>query len=141
MISRKVLKVKICAAPKRERSVEEAKRTRIFNPQNNSEIKCARRSEDSNILRMSTNENVMMPSTSHSKSISLPASPNVNCGNHSAHPKETKKCDTSDVSTFHVEASSEEEKILLTKLRDELRNSPLLRSIVSEQLSKPISNK
>jgi len=136
-----VLKVKICAAPKRERSVEEAKRTRIFNPQNNSEIKFARRSEDSDIPKMTTNENVMMSTTSHSKSISLPASPNVNCGNHSAHPKETKKCDTSDVSTFHVEASSEEEKLLLTKLRDELRNSPLLRSIVSEQLAKQISNK
>ena len=136
-----MLKVKICAAPKRERSVEEAKRTRIFNPQNNSEIKFARRSEDSNIPKMTTNENVMMPSTSHSKSISLPASPNVTCVNPSAHPKETKKCDASDVSTFHVEASSEEEKILLTKLRDELRNSPLLRSIVSEQLAKQISNK
>ena len=136
-----MLKVKICAAPKRERSVEEAKRTRIFNPQNSSEIKYARRSEDSNILRMTTNENVMMPLASHSKSISLPASPNVNCCNPSAHPKETKKCDASDVSTFHVEASSEDEKILLTKLRDELRNSPLLRSIVSEQLAKPISNK
>ena len=132
-----MLKVKICAAPKRERSVEEAKRTRIFNPQNNSEIKFARRSEDSNIPKMTTNENVMMTSTSHSKSISLPASPNVNCGIPSAHPKETKKCDASDVSTFHVEASSEEEKILLTKLRDELRNSPLLRSILSERLEKP----
>ena len=136
-----MLKVKICAAPKRERSVEEAKRTRIFNPQNNSEIKFARRSEDSNIPKMTTNENVMMSTTSHSKSISLPASPNVNCGKPSAHPKETKQCDASDVSTFHVEASSEDEKILLTKLRDELRNSPLLRSIVSEQLAKQISNK
>ena len=125
-----MLKVKICAAPKRERSVEEAKRTRIFNPQNNSEIKFARRSEDSNIPKMTTNENVMMTSTSHSKSISLPSSPNVN-------PKETKECDASDVSTFHVEASSEEEKLLLTKLRDELRSSPLLRSILSEQLAKP----
>ena len=136
-----MLKVKICAAPKRERSVEEAKRTRIFNPQNNSEIKFARRSEESNIPKMTTNENVMMPSTSHSKSISLPASPNVNYGNHSAHSKETKKCDASDVSTFYVEASSEEEKILLTKLRDELRSSPLLRSILSEQLAKTILKK
>ena len=136
-----MLKVKICAAPKRERSVEEAKRTRIFNPQNNSEIKFARRSEDSNIPKMTTNESMMMPSTSHSKSISLPASPIVNCGNHSAHPKETKKCDASDVSTFHVEANSEEEKILLTKIRDELRSSPLLRSILSEQLENPSLDK
>ena len=136
-----MLKVKICAAPKRERSVEEAKRTRIFNPQNNSEIKFARRSEDSNIPKMTTNENVLLPSTSHSKSISLPASPNVNGGNDSANLKESKQHDASDMSTFHVEASSEEEKILLTKLRDELRNSPLLRRILSEQLAKTISNK
>ena len=136
-----MLKVKICAAPKRERSVEEAKRTRIFNPQNNSEIKFARRSEDSNIPKMTTNVNVMTSSASHSKSISLPASPNVNFVNHLAHPKETKKCDASDVSKFHVEASSEEEKLLLTKLRDELRSSPLLRSILSEQLAKPSLSK
>ena len=115
--------------------------SKIFNPQNNSEIKVARRSEDSNIPKMTTNENVMMTSTSHSKSISLPASPNVNFVNHLAHPKETKKCDASDVSTFHVEASSEEEKLLLTKLRDELRSSPLLRSILSEQLAKPSLSK
>ena len=136
-----MLKVKICAAPKRERSVEEAKRTRIFNPQNNSEIKFARRSEDGNIPKMTTNENAMMPSTSHSKSISLPASPNVNCVNHSAHLKDSKQCAASDVSTFYVEASSEQEKILLTKLRDELRSSPLLRSILSEQLEKPSLDK
>ena len=141
MISRKVLKVKICAAPKRERSVEEAKRTRIFNPQNNSEIKFARRSEDSNILRMTRNENAMIPSTSHSKSISLPASPNVNCVNHSARLKESKQCAASDVSTFYVEASSEQEKILLTKIRDEIRSSPLLRGILSEQLEKPSLDK
>ena len=135
VLARKSVKVKICAAPKRERSVEEVKRNQLFNPyQSSSKTKCLRRS-DGNTTLNSTKESFQTTPT-HIKSISLPPSPIMVASNPSSNVSdELDKCSYKSKSSFYVPVNSENEKKILTKVRDELRNSPLLDSILWKLLS------
>ena len=135
VLARKSVKVKICAAPKRERSVEEVKRNQLFNPyQSTSKTKCLRRS-DGNATLNTTKESFQTP-PNHMKSISLPPSPIMVASNPSSNVSdESDKCSCKSKSSFSVSVNSENEKKILTKVRDELRNSPLLDNILWKLLS------
>jgi len=132
VLARRSVKVKICAAPKRERSVEEEKRNQMFNPQKNLKMKYSRRSDES---LTSNSRNDTLGST-NTKSSSLPPSPtnisSIPSFNASSEQKEHRKCKNSSLC---VSVNSEKEKEMLVKLRDELRMSPLLNSILVEKLS------
>ena len=131
VLSRRSVKVKICAAPKRERSVEEDKRNQIFNPRKSLKLKYSRRSDES----LTTNYRNERLGSTNTKSSSLPLSPtsisSIPTHNTSSEQPERCKCNNDSLS---VVVNSEKEKVLLVKIRDELRMSPLLNSILSEKL-------
>ena len=134
VLARRSVKVKICAAPKRERSVEEEKRNQIFNPQKSLKLKYSRRSGEC-LATNYKNDDFTLGST-NTKSNSLPPSPNsIICVPSSITvTEEPKKCNCNS-SGLSVSVNDEKEKELITKLRDELRNSPLLNCILMEKLN------
>ena len=124
--------MKICAAPKRERCVEEDKRNQIFNPSGNVKNKCSRRSDGSLTSNNAATKNLV---TLNSKSISLPPSPTITSIQPAGSSNELTTFSCSDNNGLVVNVDSENEKQLLIKIRDELRSSPLLKSILEANLN------
>ena len=97
--------------------------------------KQARRSEES-LLSTATTEESSFPVKPHTKSVSLPPSPNIASILSFVPSSECQKCPIDDEDGLVVKVKSEDEKRLLTTIRDELRTSPVLKVLLQAKLNK-----
>ena len=104
----------------------------MFNPHKSLKTTCTRRS-DGSLTSKPTDGNRILESSS-SKSISLPPSPTVTSILSAGSSNSWQNCRDQTNNSFIVEANSESEKELLIKIRDELRTSPLLKSMLEEKM-------
>ena len=97
--------------------------------------KQARRSEESLSSTKSAKE-INLSEKSSVKSVSLPPSPNVIPVLPFVASSAYQECTTNDNDGLMVKVNSEDEKRLLTTIRDELRNSPILKILLQAKLNK-----